>query len=117
MSMPVEHDFVDARAAWTGANWSRQFTYADDAGSGINLTGWTISFIVYNAAGTSVLTLSSPSSGVTISNAAGGIFIVSMTAAQTTALGQGTFTYRLSMTDGTSVTVLAVGRFNCIGSS
>lgn len=113
--IPVEHDFVDERGAWVGANWTKRLTYADDQGVGIDLTGWTITFVVYDSAGAVSLTLSSPSSGVTVTNASGGVFTVAMTAAQTTGLGQGSFTYKLSLTSGSNVIVLAVGRFNCVG--
>lgn len=106
--IPVEHDFIDERGVWVGDNWARQFTYADDAGQGIDLSGWTVSFVIRDLAGSTLLTLTSPSSGVTLG--ATGVFTVSLTPAQTTTIGAQTCTYALRLSSGSADQTLAVGR-------
>lgn len=114
MSTPAEFDFVDSLGVWLGDSWLHDWTWEED-GVAVNLTGRTIEFIVSTSAGVAELTLSTPSSGVTVLDAAAGQFRVAITPAQSTALGVGSRFYRLRVTTGSDVRTLQVGRFAVLG--
>ena len=87
-----------------GANWFINFTYEDSTGTPINLTGYTAALQVRSDASspTAVLSLSSPSSGITITGATG-LVAVTASAAQTGAIDAGTYVYDLEITSSTGV--------------
>lgn len=114
MSTPAEFDFVDSQGVWLGDSWFRDWTWKED-GVAVNLTGRTIEFVVETAAGVAELTLSTATSGVTVTDAAGGEFRAAITPTQSTALGIGQRFYRLRVTTGSDVRTLAVGRLAVLG--
>ena len=114
MSTPAEFDFVDSQGVWLGDSWFRDWTW-QEGGVAVDLTGRTIEFIVETAAGVAELTLSTATSGVAVTDAAGGEFRVSITPTQSTALGIGQRCYRLRVTTGSDVRTLATGRFAVLG--
>jgi hypothetical protein len=96
-----------------GATFSLQVVYKDENGVAINLTGYTAALQVrqnyYDT--TAVVSLSSPSNGITITGATGTINIT-MTAVQTGALDEGFYVYDLEITSsGGIVTRLIQGQF------
>jgi hypothetical protein len=96
-----------------GADYYVNFQYKDSAGVAINLTGYTaamqLRFTPESA--TAVLSLSSPSNGITITGATG-LVAVRITAAQTTTLSPIIYAYDLELTSGAGiVTRLVQGNF------
>jgi hypothetical protein len=94
-----------------GADYYVNFYYKDSAGVAINLTGYTAAMQLRftPASTTAVLSLSSPSNGITITGATG-LVAVRMTAAQTTTLSPLIFDYDLELTSsGGIVTRLIQG--------
>lgn len=81
-----------------GANENKVFIYKDSTGSAVNLTGYTASTIFLDkAGGATLLTLSSPSSGIVLGGAAGTI-THSFTLSQVAALPQkGVFRTKLTL--------------------
>lgn len=69
------------------ATWARQLVYLDDAGDPVDLTGYTATMTLREAAAdvAALALTSSPAAGITLGGAAGTIAIT-MTAAQTMAL-------------------------------
>lgn len=115
MSMPGEHDFVDQRAVWVGATWSREITWQDAAAVAVNLTGWAITFAILNDDGTTAQTLAI-GSGITVATPANGKFVSTITAAQSTSLGVGLRRYTITLTSGTTSVTLLVGRIAFVDS-
>lgn len=95
-----------------GATFQLEVVYKDDAGTPINLTGYTAALQVrqnyYDT--TALLTLTSPSNGIVITGATGTIDIT-MTSAQTGGLDEGFYVYDLEITSGGTVTRLIQGQF------
>ena len=87
-----------------GATYTLALSYKDSAGTAINLSGYTAAMqlrLQYDSP-TTVLSLSSPSSGIVITGASG-LITVTITAVQTAALDDNTFLYDLEITSPTSV--------------
>jgi hypothetical protein len=94
-----------------GADYYVNFTYQDSAGTPINLTNYTAAMQLRftPASATAVLSLSSPSNGITITGATG-LVAVHITAAQTTTLNPLIYDYDLELTSsGGIVTRLIQG--------
>jgi hypothetical protein len=68
-----------------GADWVRQFVYSDSSGSPIDISGAAIAFKAVSGDGTAVLQ-ASVGSGITITNAASGMFTILIPAATTRAI-------------------------------
>ena len=87
-----------------GANWFITFTYQDSAGVAINITGYTAALQLRSepSDATAVLSLSSPSNGITITGATGTI-AVTASAAQTGAISEGFYYYDLEITSGAGI--------------
>lgn len=81
-----------------------------------NVTGWAVSFIihVFGDPNVTYLTLTSPSSGVTISNGPNGEITATVTATNITALLPGLFQWRLERTDSGSDRVLGMGSYSIL---
>ena len=82
-----------------GADWFINFTYKNPNGTPINLTGYSAALQVRTSplAKTAVLTLTSPSDGITIT-ALTGLIEVHATAAQTAAITNGKYAYDIEIT-------------------
>lgn len=87
-----------------GADWFVNFTYQDSTGVAINLTGYTAAMQLRSEPTdlTAALSLSSPSSGITITGATG-LVAIHATATQTGNIGAGVYYYDLEITSPTSV--------------
>jgi NADH:ubiquinone oxidoreductase subunit F (NADH-binding) len=87
-----------------GADWYINFTYQDSTGTAINLTGYSAALQVRSepTSTTAVLSLSTPSSGITITGATG-LVAVHATAAQTGAILAGNYVYDLEITSASSI--------------
>jgi hypothetical protein len=87
-----------------GADWYITFTYKNSAGVAINLTGYTAAMQLRSEPSDTlaVLSLSSPSNGITITGATGTI-AVHATAAQTGGISAGDYYYDLEITSGAGV--------------
>jgi NADH:ubiquinone oxidoreductase subunit F (NADH-binding) len=95
-----------------GADWFITFTYQNSSGTPINITGYTAALQLRSepSDATAVLSLSSPSNGITITGATGTV-AVTATAAQTGAISPGYYYYDLEITSGSAVvTRLAQGQ-------
>lgn len=96
-----------------GATYNLQVVYKNDAGTPINLTGYTAALQIrqnyYDT--TALLTLTSPSNGIVITGNTGTIDIT-MTSVQTGLLDEGFYVYDLEITSGGGiVTRLIQGQF------
>jgi len=96
-----------------GATYELQVIYKNEAGTPINLTGYTAALQVrqnyYDT--TALLTLTSPSGGIVINGAAGTIDIT-MSATQTGSLDEGFYVYDLEISSsGGNVIRLIQGQF------
>ena len=82
-----------------GADWFINFTYKQPNGSPVNITGYTAALQIRTSplARTAVLTLTSPSSGITITGASG-LLECHATAAQTALIVNGKYTYDIEIT-------------------
>lgn len=87
-----------------GSTYSLALTYKDSAGVAINLTGYTAAMQARDTVNTptTVLSLSSPSSGIVITGATG-LITITMTATQTRDLIANTYVYDLEITSGAGV--------------
>ena len=92
-----------------GATFSRTFTWKDDAGVAINITGYTARLQIRTAfeSSSTILSLTS-SSGITLGGSAGTI-VVSVSATDTAALDPGSYVYDLELVNGATVTRLLAG--------
>ena len=96
-----------------GATFNLEVIYKDEAGTPINITGYSAALQIrqnyYDT--TALLTLTSPSGGIVITGAAGKINIT-MTDVQTGSLDEGFYVYDLEITSsGGIVTRLIQGQF------
>ena len=96
-----------------GATWTLEVVYKNEAGTPINLTGYTAALQIrqnyYDT--TALITLTSPSNGIVITGATGKINIT-MTNVQTGGLDEGFYVYDLEITSsGGIVTRLIQGQF------
>jgi hypothetical protein len=101
--------------AYQGADWDRTFTITQ-SGTALNLTGYTASMQVREAADSTAYLLSLTSgTGITLGGTAGTV-VVAITAAQSSAIPAGSYAYDLELiaTAG-SVTRLLQGAFNVSG--
>lgn len=87
-----------------GADWYINFYYKDSSNVAINLTGYTAAMQLRSEPEdlTTVLSLSSPSSGIVITGATG-LIAVHATAAQTAAIIAGIYFYDLEITSGSGI--------------
>src|SRR5690606_6051660 len=96
-----------------GATWSRTMTVADD-GAPRDLNGYTIRMQARpRHSSEQVIVALTTGDGITISDAAGGVFVMQLTAAQTEALPRvNGYRYDLELEDGAGVvTRLLEGSF------
>jgi hypothetical protein len=96
-----------------GADWYVNFQWKDSTGTPINVTGYTAALQIRTSplAKTTVLSLTN-GSGITITGATG-LFAIHATAAQTTAITNGTYAYDMEITSGSGVvTRLVQGTIN-----
>ena len=99
--MAVEYD----TSINQGADWYINFVYQDTTtGTPINITGYTAALQLRSLPSdtTSALSLSSPSSGITITGASG-LVAVHATAVQTGAIVAGYYYYDVEITSPTNV--------------
>lgn len=88
-----------------GADWFINFSYKNPNGTPVNITGYTAALQIRTSplAATAVLTLTSPSSGITITGATG-LLACQATAAQTALITNGKYAYDIEITaPGTGV--------------
>ena len=96
-----------------GATFSRVLTYKDDAGSAVNLTGYTARMQVrdtYDAAGVA-LNLTTENGGITLGGTAGTITLAAAATA-TAAIEAKPYVYDLELVSGSVVSRLIQGTFN-----
>jgi len=100
--------FDPLRLITVGDDFYHPFTVKEEISClAADFTGWTPAFEILDAVGIVLQT-------GTVTPAAGdatGIFVAQLTAAQTTALGEGTFAYRLRITNAPAVNTLLCGPF------
>lgn len=82
-----------------GADWFINFTYKNPNGTPVDITGYTAALQIRTSplAKTAVLTLTSPSDGITITGASG-LLECHATAAQTAAITNGRYAYDIEIT-------------------
>ena len=85
------------------------FTVVDSAGAAVNITGWALNWVLTDKPGTTALITKTTSSGITITNGAGGVYQVTIDAADQTTLAAGTYYYRSWRTTSGSEQALAFG--------
>lgn len=96
-----------------GSTLSRVVTYTNDAGSPINLTGYTARMQVRPRAtsGYAYLTLTSPTGGLTLGSTAGTITIL-VDGSVTSAIPAGDYVYDLEVVNGEYVDKVMGGKFS-----
>lgn len=88
-----------------------QVTVKKSDGTAYDLTGKTINFAVrLTKEGATLFSKSSPSSGITIINAAGGIFKIQIDPADTTSLADDNYYHETKITSGSEVVTVLDGR-------
>lgn len=99
-------------ASEQGATFTRTITWKDNAGSPINLTGYTARMQVRDdySSTSAVLTLTTENGGITLGGSAGTI-VLTATATATAALTDGDYVYDLELILGSTVTRLIQGSF------
>lgn len=99
---------------YQGADWDRTFTITQ-SGTALNLTGYTASMQIREAADSTAYLLSLTSgSGITLGGTAGTV-AVAITSAQSSAITAGSFAYDLELISGSQVTRLLQGAVNVSG--
>lgn len=106
----ITGDFSITRGDTHVQSWA----LVDSSGVAVDITGGKFYCTLKNAvadADPGVLQLTSPSSGITIDNAAGGLATLTITAAQTAALAIQTYEYDVQYKDSAgTITTLARGK-------
>ena len=110
MPVPVSFDIE----TYIGNTETVTVTWKDAAGSSFNLSSYDISFSCRDNAREPVAALDlAEGSGVTVTNVSGGIFTVTLTAAQSSLLGERgklkQFFYEINANTGSSVTTVMKG--------
>ena len=99
---------------YQGADWDRTFTITQ-GGTALNLTGYTASMQIREAADSTAYLLSLTSgSGITLGGTAGTV-AVTITSAQSSAIASGSYAYDLELLSGSQVTRLIQGAVNVSG--
>lgn len=100
---------------WQGATYDKTFTITE-AGVALNLTGFSSAMQVRSAAdSTSTLLSLTSGSGITLGGTAGTV-LVTISAAQSSAIPAGSYAYDLELTSGAGVvTRLLQGGFTVVG--
>lgn len=106
--MAGKHDFVCEQ----GATFNREITWLDSAGAPIDLTNYSARMQVRAtvSAASTLISLSSPSSGIVLGGA-NGIITITISATATAAVAAGCYVYDLELVDGTTVYRLLQGNF------
>lgn len=112
--MPGRYDFTGEHACYRGDTLARTFTWADDAGTAISLSGYTAKMQVLDAGDSVVLEASTANSRLTVTNAAGGVLTLLVAASVIADLTPGKYTYDLQITSSTAVLTLIRGAFHVI---
>lgn len=110
--MSKEQNILASDGVFAGETKQLQFSVTDSADSPQTMTGWTLEFVIRTQVGaTTALLTKTTASGIAIANGAGtnDRATVTLTAANTTAVGAGTFSYALRRSDSGSEQVLAYG--------
>lgn len=102
--MPITTDF----RITGGPGQALSFPGSPLPGDVTDITGWTLRVRVYTAAGSLLYTLTE-GAGITVDDAEAGEYTWSLTAAQTTSMGAGSFRYDVWRTDSGSEAELANG--------
>ena len=99
---------------YQGADWDRTFTVTQ-GGSALNLSGYSASMQIREAADSTAYLLSLTSgSGITLGGTAGTV-AVAITSAQSSAISAGSYAYDLELLSGSQVTRLIQGAVNVSG--
>lgn len=86
-----------------GATFVEEVTFLDSAGAPVNLTGYTAAMKIRPTAESDTVSLAlTQASGLSLGGAAGTV-LITITAAQTTALASGNFVYDLKVTSAGGV--------------
>lgn len=100
----ITHEVGDSLS---GISWQ----WLDATGAPVDLSDYTASMVVWDAAGTAVLTLTStPAVGLSIPTPTNGTVVLNATAAQLTALVAGSFTYRMRVTKSDSSVIRTLSK-------
>jgi len=112
--MPGRYDFTGEHACYRGDTLTRTFTWKDDAGTAISLSGYTAKMQVLDAGDSVVLEASTANSRLTVTNAAGGVLTLLVAASVTVDLVPGKYTYDVQLTNGTTILSLLRGAFHIV---
>jgi len=93
-----------------GADWFLNVTWEDTNGNPINVTGYSAALQIRTSplARTYVLSLSSPSNGITV-DGVNGLFNIHATSTQTADIAPGRYAYDLEINSGSVITRLIQG--------
>lgn len=109
-------DFTRDDEVFTGADRTLRFTVLDSASAAVNITGWALSWALYQKAapaGQGTLVSKTTVSGITLTTPSSGIADVALADTDTDDLkGDADYYYELRRTDAGSEDVLACGSFH-----
>ena len=113
MPLPGIHNIE----AYYGSELALSYTYKDTSGAAIDLSSSDVKFVVRDSPADPKASLTlTEGSGVTMTNESGGLFTVTVTADQVSALGRRgktvTSVYDLTVTTGSSIEVIVRGTFS-----
>lgn len=93
-----------------GDTVSVDFAVTDSAGVALDLTGATVKWQLAARPGSAALVTKQTSSGITVTNAAGGLFTVAIASSDTTSLSRGRYYHEAQVTDAAgNISTVAVG--------
>lgn len=102
---------------YRGDTWTETWTILDQNGVSVDITGATFKMTLKNNtsdADPGVLQLTSPSSGIVITDAATGVVTLTITATQTAALTPSTYEYDIQMNNTGTVKTLVRGKLTIV---
>ena len=96
---------VEANISWF---IGEDLTFTDTI-TGVNITGWAISFKLEPLAGGTDLFTKTVGNGITLTTPVSGIMTIAIAAANTSSLEPGRYRYEIARTDAGAATVLTYG--------
>jgi len=84
---------------WSGDTKVIEVTITDASGNAVNLTGATISYVLQRSVGSTVTISKTTASGISITDASGGVFQITLDASDTARLSGSSYYHECQITD------------------
>lgn len=114
--MSIESPVTHAKHFFAGTDRQLRFTVRDDDGNVIDITGWTLEWVLrHSDEGAALITKTTdPGDGITVTAPTTGIALVEFDPVDTALLDPGQYVYALRRTDMDFVDILAFGVFELL---